>query len=1181
MKRIFRWYIVLPALALIGFIGARSYTQSDSAAKLVREKIEASLGSSAQFEGMSVGLTETSLASLKLYELDADPNSEPLLTAKRVDVDVASIGAIRGKSPQSIRFHEPRVVLRYDRAGYLLTRFPKLGTGGGSPDSIALSSGTIVIRQEGRLDSVLHGLDVKFVFGQERVTVTGKASDPLWGQWTIEGSLPAGNTGKGQVSFSTVEAKSVTPALLSQVPLVNPRAWTHVGLSGMTSAKIDFTFDASSKTVGYRAALEPTQTEVQIPAIGLAISDASGSFVAEKGIITLKNVTGKAASGSVHVNSRMDFSKLEHYDLNFETDLKDLKIADLPPTWNIPRKADGRLTGKLDLEIALPKQGGTLVRAKGKATIATGGMDGQPPTELDLDIHTDAGGGLRFAEQTRILVGQPVPPAAPKAEEFLHVDIKLRDVSVAELLRSTGVEVSLPVDGKVSAQLRLAIPSATPKEIRTYRLSGDISKGTLKLDLLALEDVAGKLEMKDGRLLLTELTGRSPGKGDGGRVRASGEMAVEEPYAFKASATFERYPVGSLDRLQEIVTLSGDAFAEVNFEGTMSPLAIRSNGDIRVDRLKSGDVETALLRLRWDSDEDRLRVTEADIGVFGGKVSGTFEIPLREGFSANGQLKIENLDLAEISKAMLAKANVKMEGKANGSVKFRNPNVEGVPRTIADVELEAPSLKLQSIAASKIKGTATYASKVLKYVLTGNALGGQVEVSGQYPPELNGAAQVVPGKKAHIQEKDQPKHGRLKLRRVQMSALSKLLGVESTFGPLSGEVSADLPFALDSEGRLDGGGRLRTERLTWNNKEFSSSGEAVVRLTPRALSFQEVTLFLGEGFARLTAEFNRIDPERSELTLSLTKVPAAKVLFLLPDLAGRVDLSIDGRLTTTMGKEWRGSGMITSSRGTIFGVPVTDLRLPIEWSATPTRSRSEIRVREATASTARGQLSARGEWRKFNDLPPKLSGDVQFRGVSLSQAVKSGSQVAGNLLLTGKLDFAAEQFRKAEDITAKLDAKLGESQPFSLPVLSAISPFLGLGSQPTTTVREGEVKAVLANGVWRVQRFSLMGPSVDLYADGTVSTGGRLSLAVIAHTRQSPDRRLLQRIVPLPSLSAASASPLGPTALANLTGLMGRYVVYLDVTGTAESPIVRLETLRTLSEDAARFFLFRFLAPLP
>ena len=83
----------------------------------------------------------------------------------------------------------------------------------------------------------------------------------------------------------------------------------------------------------------------------------------------------------------------------------------------------------------------------------------------------------------------------------------------------------------------------------------------------------------------------------------------------------------------------------------------------------------------------------------------------------------------------MAGGTLRLEGRAAGTIKLRSPAAgEGERGATADVDLEAPSMKLQGIAAKKIKGTAAYRGGVLKYTLTGEALGGQFEVAGQYPP---------------------------------------------------------------------------------------------------------------------------------------------------------------------------------------------------------------------------------------------------------------------------------------------------------------------------------------------------------------------------------------------------------------------------------------------------------------
>ena len=172
----------------------------------------------------------------------------------------------------------------------------------------------------------------------------------------------------------------------------------------------------------------------------------------------------------------------------------------------------------------------------------------------------------------------------------------------------------------------------------------------------------------------------------------------------------------------------------------------------------------------------------------------------------------------------------------------------------------------------------------------------------------------------------------------------------------------------------------------------------------------------------------------------------------------------------------RGSGVLTAN-SKVYGIPVTDVRVPIDWWIIPDRSRTQVKVRDVSAMAAGGPLTGRAEVDFFSDLPPKLSGELNFRNTDLSQAFREAGRAVGNLRLSGKFEFGADHFRTSDDLTARLDARLGESQPFGLPVFSALLPYLGFSQTSSQTIREGELKAALGGGVWRVQRLSLTGPS--------------------------------------------------------------------------------------------------------
>jgi hypothetical protein len=1220
MRRLLRRRFVLPALVLgvaTALVGAWLYSRSESAALLVQQKLEERLGAVARFDRMSVGLSGTTVSGLKLYERDNGTDSEPFISVGEAEVDVAAVGAVLDRSPSLIRLNNAHVLLRFDSNGDLVTRLPKgNGTGGAIP-TVRIESGQLTIRQEGRADSVFHGIDLTIAPGDQALTIAGTVEDEAWGKWNVEGAIPLTGSGTGRVTFETANPHHVTPDLLCQVPFVSPNAWTHVRLEGTTPARIDLKLDMATEHLAYRVALQPTRTTVDVPSIGLTFANANGQLVAEEGVVSLTDVRGSSADGEVRLDSRMDFAGKDDV-LRFNTDLIKMDVQKLPRAWRLPPQIDGRLSGKVAFNVIIPDKGGTRVEAAGKATISDAKLQGRSVPPIELDVGTDSAGGLEFYEKPSVvekrspfkpldpraairkaigrnpglvsavlqLAARIVKPAnaTPEEKAYLHLNVTFRDIDLAEALKTIGVEVPIRLDGKVTVQARLDIPTETPDEFKTYRLSGTLTSKRITVDELDFEELSAQVELRDGKLQVKDFIGRLPALGDaGGEFRARGELDVAKPYVFRASVNLDKLGLANANRLKNLlplpIGLAGEANVEAKLDGTFSPLTLRTGGTARISKLRVGGVPAESLAFRWESDGEAIRFRDASAQLFGGQVTGEFDVPIREDVPGSGNARIVGLDLTELTKSMLSGTTLRLEGKADGAIKFKVPVAGmGVSRqSTTELELQAPVMKFQGIAARRLKGTGTFTAGVLKYNLTADALGGQIEVAGQYPPEKKSPPKLIEKKEPGLDL------GRIKVRRIQLSGLWEILGLKKSFGPLDAEISGDFPLTTDDQGRLIGTGRLRAERIKWNDQEIAGSAQSVVRLTSKAMMFEEATLYVGEGVARLHATFNRADPDRSEATLTLTNVSSKRLLFLFPELAKRFEFPVDGRLSTTMGREWRGSGVLTSAKGKVYGVTVTDVRVPVQWVVHPDRGRGEIKVREAAASAAGGQMSARAEINLYNDLPPRLSGDVQFRNANLSEAFRE-AQAVGNLRVTGKLEFAAEQYRSADDLTAKLDAKLGESQPFVLPVFTALVPYLGLSTRDyNTTIREGEVRAVLGRGVWRVQRLTLTGPSLDLFADGTMTTSGRLNLSIAAASKQRPSQAVLRRFVPGTALTTSTTPlrPLGPVAMADAMGLIGSYVIYLEVTGTTDSPTVRVQVLRTLSEDAVRFFLFRFLTPLP
>jgi translocation and assembly module TamB len=116
----------------------------------------------------------------------------------------------------------------------------------------------------------------------------------------------------------------------------------------------------------------------------------------------------------------------------------------------------------------------------------------------------------------------------------------------------------------------------------------------------------------------------------------------------------------------------------------------------------------------------------------------------------------------------------------------------------------------------------------------------------------------------------------------------------------------------------------------------------------------------------------------------------------------------------------------------------------------------------------------------------------------------------------------------------------------------------------------------LARGILRFERFTLTGNTVQMIIEGTVSVQGRLNLDVTARTGTLGPDPLCLRLLRL------RLPPIGPVPvnlIAQASGYLSNRVIHLRVSGTVRNPVITVEPLRLLSEEAVRYFLLRTISP--
>jgi hypothetical protein len=178
--------------------------------------------------------------------------------------------------------------------------------------------------------------------------------------------------------------------------------------------------------------------------------------------------------------------------------------------------------------------------------------------------------------------------------------------------------------------------------------------------------------------------------------------------------------------------------------------------------------------------------------------------------------------------------------------------------------------------------------------------------------------------------------------------------------------------------------------------------------------------------------------------------------------------------------------------------------------------------------------------------------------------------------VTGHVQFGGDNVRSLNDLTADIRAKLHQTQAVGVPVLAQVLPFIAPG-QSNATFQSGSLRGRLAGGVVRIGSLALQGTYLRVYARGNVTLTGRLDLAVTAQTGQfGPEPLLLNLLrVRLPAFG-----PIPLSLLVEATSYLSNRVINMQVTGTVQHPVIRIEPLRLLTEEAVRFFINRA-APLP
>jgi hypothetical protein len=924
----------------------------------------------------------------------------------------------------------------------------------------------------------------------------------------------------------------VTMEKLQALAFVPPKVWQQVHVEGRTPAHVNLNVQTAGDkpSVHYHVEVSPRDARVNVTSIGLKAKGASGEVIIADQVVTLKDVRGRMAQGTITTSGDLNF-RGEPTRMKFKVGVRDVVARDLPDSWKVPqsiRKLIGQLTGSADLTVTI-QQGKAQTEGAGAGDIVRRWRDVQIKVPIHFSLHA---GGARYR------IGKPKEPAATvptratetppsKAREaarteanaprlswgparavnlleraihlgiqetsraldvamrglsklrkptnpgetptYLDVDFSLEDVDLAQVIRQFKLHLPYEITGRLTLQVHASIPINTVDDVKAYRLRGTAKLPRLTVAGLEMTQMEARVRYAEGVLHIEELRGQMP-----------------QPGLSKMDGTFA--------------------------------------GSARVEVVPQGDLQAKL-------NVERVPLDVVLNWLPGAKVQGRGDLSGR--FQAHAPL-----------------AQLRDPAAWHGSAEL----------TARSIEL----LRVQGVAAERLKGTIDLRAGQISYRIQGESLGGKFTLQGDLPSQR---------KKPEKEKPASPEgQGRLEVRGAQLSRLWAAYKITGALSHLRGVFSIDLPYRNDGPNRMPvGSGTFRIANVRWDDELLGESFQGGVRLTADELMLRDVTGDFGQGLFRGQFAFGLTNRERGWFNVNLEQVEASRLLVPLPALAaklrGPVDVSLRGRI----GSEWSGSGEAALTRGQVFGLDVSEWRFPVQFSFSPTNASGELTIRDSRAQMARGRSTGEATLTWGNGL--RLIGSVRFYQVDMRTLLRhvheASSYASGRV--SGRIDLGGSEMRSLDDLTANVHALLEQTQALQLPVLRQITPYLRPGTS-TTTFQSGELKGRLSGGIFRVQRLTLAGNLLELIMEGTVNLAGRLNLDVTARagvsTTNSSQLRGLGRRLPL-------VGAIPRIVLTEASALLANRVVHLRVTGTLQSPSIRIEPVLQLTEEAVRFFLGR------
>ncbi|MEO6809668.1 MAG: AsmA-like C-terminal region-containing protein [Isosphaeraceae bacterium] len=715
-----------------------------------------------------------------------------------------------------------------------------------------------------------------------------------------------------------------------------------------------------------------------------------------------------------------------------------------------------------------------------------------------------------------------------------------------------------PLAGLLTTRVKAEADVARIVEPHAWTASGSLQSAQITYRGSTLDAVSTTFNLDDGRLDLPDLAAQL-GKQ---LLKAQARLGLTSPYPFSGALDVAGWDLADVlafvPSTPRPAPIKGILTAKADADGTLSPWSITSQGEGRINTFQAGPVPLGDLPFQWTTADDLLTVSVLDARPFGGRLTAKGTIPAKGSGPIQGAVTIKDLDTGKLS-AAIPGDQLKLNGRADGQIQFTIP-ADAVNAAIplqATLTLSAPGLTVQGLPTRGLQANIEVRDGALTYNLSAESLGGKIKVQGEVPLSAGPTTDA----KARVQ-----------VAGFRLADAFQSFGVTGALGSLRGlgAVTANLLWKTSplSDIRLRAVAEVR--ELRWGKDYPLGRLRGEVSFSPKGWRIDPLTGLLWNGQAHGT--FWGKTPAQEVPTygfdLAVNRAALGRVAAFVPTLSRQLDGDADLTLNGTFDEVLRAKARVEVSRGTLFRLPVSNLRAPAALTYTPASSRGALVVQDWSTRLAGGRV--RGDARFQIGLDRAFQADLRLDALDLETIVRALADVRrpASGKINGRIKLYGTNPDDLRTLRGRAVLDLDDASVVELPIFREIDRFLG--ASRGGLFEDGDVIATIAHGQIMIDPLTLEGRTVQLHMTGTVNFDNRLDLEVLVNTRELIPQTGQALIGLIPGLNNVIGRR--EQAILQVGNFLSNRLLKFRVTGTLSNPSVNIDPAVAVSNAAVGFF---------